>query len=369
MTPETKLVAGSTLRIVRTLDGGTRRALYGQVLTIAPILPENLGTNGEPTVSVVLLDPQAINTNQLGKVDWHLALDRQTGVRHASHPDVVSGATSIYYTDVLPIGGEEIEMDALNLTDLTKPAFELKDTEEGNETTLYQAGDFHVVNVDGSFIVRTPDGKDVEDASFGNLIEATQYVDAHTKPAMVQNMAPLTPTVQTTQSESYARQKGTVNAVQAAEDAKVHQDEADQAKKEAFEKTSGNSGSEDWTKDNDGLSYNLGGVGGNAGSTVPAKVAGVTHPDNAPLEGAAATAPTALGLNGATEAPVVGSAEEFSKAAETKPDEQKLAVFPKDGKFFVGYNENELPHGPWDTWSDADEWRAAEQAKRDGISV
>ena len=125
------------VRIVRTLNG-RRDAFFGIVIAIAPSTPENLGTQNEPTITAAALDPLATNTAQLGRIDWHQALTRFTGLRHISHADVQSGAESLAYIDVVPSGGEAIDLPDLNMDDLDEPAIETADPEDTTGNTVYR---------------------------------------------------------------------------------------------------------------------------------------------------------------------------------------------------------------------------------------
>lgn len=343
MTPRITIVPGMTIRLVRNLDGGKRRALFGSVLAVAPVLPENLGTNGEPTLSVAMLDPRAIDIVQAGRADWHTAMERVTGVRHASHPEVLAGRTSLYYVDALPIDGGEIELDALNITDLSKPAYEIRETEPGKEATLHENGALHAVKVGDRYEVRDLDGNKVQE--FDNLQIASSYIDAQQGPVLVRNLSPLVPDSQHTQAESYYKAKNTVNAVQAAEDDAARQDEA----REALKKTSGDErGAGAWTENNDGKSYTL------------------------PQSGATATPLVPAGGETAPASPAATEPVETEPGKETGIGTEpvnELLVYPKDEKFYFGYKATD-GHidvaGPFDTYSEA---REAKEAKEKEVTL
>lgn len=95
-------VPGSTVRAITSIGTGVPRAVFATVLSVSPILPENLGTDGEPTISLFFLDPTDFSPAALGKVDWHGELDRHVNVHHASHPEVVNKLVSLCWVDVLP---------------------------------------------------------------------------------------------------------------------------------------------------------------------------------------------------------------------------------------------------------------------------
>ncbi len=95
---------------------GLPRIVYAAVLAVAPLLPENVGTNGEPTLTLAFLD--APDPRALGKVDWHEEFERQSGVRHASHPDVKNRMVSLAWLDVLPEAGQAVTVDEFAGTDI-----------------------------------------------------------------------------------------------------------------------------------------------------------------------------------------------------------------------------------------------------------
>jgi hypothetical protein len=178
------------VRIVRTLNG-RRDSFFGIVIAVAVQLPENLGTQGEPTITAAVLDPLATNKAKLGNVDWYLALTRITGLRHLSHADVQSGRESIAYVEVIPNDGGPIHLQGLNMDDLSKPAAEAAEPESTVGTIVYINHNnglevFH--GGDNMFRVHF----DGEDHDFTNLFSAQVFVDAQA-PSVGQNMAPLTP--------------------------------------------------------------------------------------------------------------------------------------------------------------------------------
>jgi hypothetical protein len=178
------------VRIVRTLNG-RRDAFFGIVIAVAAQLPENLGTQGEPTITAAVLDPLATDKDKLGKVDWYLALTRITGLRHLSHDDVQSGRESIGYVEVIPNDGGPIHLQGLNMDDLSKPAAEAAEPEDTVGTIVYINHNnglevFH--GGENMFRVHF----DGEDHDFTDLFSAKTFVDAKA-PVGGYNMAPLTP--------------------------------------------------------------------------------------------------------------------------------------------------------------------------------
>lgn len=105
-------VPGSTVRIVTSIATGVPRALYAVCLSVSPILAENLGTDGEPTLSLAFMDDP--NYQKLGSADWHGELSRHVGVRHASHSDVELGKVSLFWVDVLPKADRAIDIGSID---------------------------------------------------------------------------------------------------------------------------------------------------------------------------------------------------------------------------------------------------------------
>ena len=183
------------VRIVRTLNG-RRDAFFGIVIAVAQALPENLGTRNEPTLTAAALDPLNTNTAQLGRVDWHQALTRFTGLRHISHVDVQAGKESMAYIEVIPGGGEAIDLPALNMDDLDQPATDIADPEDTTGTVVYvnhSNGREVYHEGENSFLAENDHANDQEGPHrFSDLRSAQAFVDA--QPAKVgQKMDPLTP--------------------------------------------------------------------------------------------------------------------------------------------------------------------------------
>lgn len=190
--------------IVVTQSGGKRVALIGHIIAVASITPENLGTNGEPTITALVLNPTTANLAQLGRHDWHNALSRFTGLQHYSHPDVVSGRHTNCYIDTMP--AENIGY-GLNLDNLDEPVREPVETYPGNEATHYQNGDMHVIKAGEVFhVVHAPsgskykgEGKDepitetTAPHGFGSLEEAKAFVDDAAEKITLHNLSPLAP--------------------------------------------------------------------------------------------------------------------------------------------------------------------------------
>ena len=178
------------VRIVRTLNG-RRDAFFGIVIAVAQALPENLGTQNEPTITAAALDPLNTNTAQLGRVDWHQALTRFTGLRHISHSDVQAGKESMAYIDVVPSGGEEIDLPELNMDDLDEPAIETQDAEDTTGNVVYHDGNngLDVVHVgENEFTVEY--NKDTH--RFSDRFSAETFAKAQV-PEVGQKMDPLVP--------------------------------------------------------------------------------------------------------------------------------------------------------------------------------
>lgn len=95
---------GRLVRVVSNIATGIPRAVYAHILSVSPILPEFVGPNGDPTLSIAFMDDP--DPRQLGKVDWHGEFERHVGVRHQSHPDVANKIVSLFWVDVLPDAGE-----------------------------------------------------------------------------------------------------------------------------------------------------------------------------------------------------------------------------------------------------------------------
>lgn len=133
---------GHAVRVVVNRTDGTRKVLLGHVLSVGTITPENVGTNGEPTITALVLDPTPGNISQLGRVDWHQALSRFVGLRHHSHDDVVSGRHSNCYIDSYDTDAMGYD---LNLEDSSTPVKEVRETAEGNETAGAPAEDHSAI--------------------------------------------------------------------------------------------------------------------------------------------------------------------------------------------------------------------------------
>ena len=191
MAKETVLPKQSdVVRIVRTLNG-RRDAFFGIVIAVAQSTPENLGTQNEPTITAAALDPLSTNTAQLGRIDWHQALTRFTGLRHLSHPDVQSGVESMSYVEVVPSGGEAIDLPALNMDDLDEPAMETADPEDTTGNTVYR--DQNV----GLEVVHQGEGQYTVDYQknthqFSDRLSAETFAKAQVAP-VGQKMDPLVP--------------------------------------------------------------------------------------------------------------------------------------------------------------------------------
>jgi hypothetical protein len=119
-------VPGHVVRVVVNNGDGTRKVLLGYVLSVGLILPTEVGTSGEPTITALVLDPTPANLKQLGRADWHQALTRLVGLRHYSHDDVVSGRQSSCYVDTM--ASEDLGLD-LNLDDNTRPVKEIVESQ------------------------------------------------------------------------------------------------------------------------------------------------------------------------------------------------------------------------------------------------
>lgn len=93
-------VAGDVVRVVTSIGSGKPRGFYAYVLNVSALVPELVGTSGEPTISIVLLEP----TNILGlsRADWQQQLQRYVGVHHWSHPSAIKGLVNLVWVDVLP---------------------------------------------------------------------------------------------------------------------------------------------------------------------------------------------------------------------------------------------------------------------------
>lgn len=211
------ITPGQSVRVVQTGANG-RVALIGHVIGVAPIAPENLGTNGEPTITALILNPSPANISQLGRIDWHQALDRLAGLRHVSHPDVVAGRVSVCYVDTVDNPGSTVTLPALNLDDLSSPPAEVQGTQLGNEASLYESNGLHIVDIEGEFVTRYDDDEDFPDGRFRTLAEAKAFVDAKNAGVGI-HMGPLTPTVQHTQAESFRKAAEAVPGAGPANDA------------------------------------------------------------------------------------------------------------------------------------------------------
>lgn len=182
-----QVLPGQPVRVVVQGANG-RVALVGHVLTVAPIVPENLGINGEPTITALVLTPTAANLAQLGRHDWYLALDRYTGLRHVSHPDVISGKVVTCYVDTIPV--DEIG-HGLNLDDLDQPILEPAPTKAGNEPVVHNNQGFKAFQMDGFVRVLDPDGDHVDD--FQTLEDAKAHIESIAPAVQIRSVSPLTP--------------------------------------------------------------------------------------------------------------------------------------------------------------------------------
>lgn len=122
-------VPGSLVRVVRAFGAGKSVELYAIVLTVAPSLPELVGSDGEPTITIAYANPKA-NPNILGSGNWHTAFDRVSNVAPASHAEVKSGARGIYWVDVLPDPGTAIAADSFATANLPQI--------EGKASTVFE---------------------------------------------------------------------------------------------------------------------------------------------------------------------------------------------------------------------------------------
>lgn len=123
-----------TVRAVHTA-GAIRRAFFATVLSVQPTLPEDIGTNGEPTVTLGFLDPTLLH--MVGGIEFHKAFRRQTTVRHVSHDEVQQAATEYCWTDVLPNDGGHIILPNLNMSNIDAPAAVAAEPESTIGTIVY----------------------------------------------------------------------------------------------------------------------------------------------------------------------------------------------------------------------------------------
>jgi hypothetical protein len=92
---------GSTVRVASILSATQTQIFYATVLAVAPRTKELDGPDGEPTLSIVYVDPNA-DMSEVGTSSWRNVLKREVNVAHASHEAVTSGQRGIYWIDEVP---------------------------------------------------------------------------------------------------------------------------------------------------------------------------------------------------------------------------------------------------------------------------
>jgi hypothetical protein len=106
--------SGDLVRIVKSAGGGKTFACVAFVLTVSSHLPELLGGDGEPTLTVAFLNPQA-DPSTLTGANWTSAFERVAGVAHYTHAEAIAGKRGIYWVDNLPaeVSAADLEIDEL----------------------------------------------------------------------------------------------------------------------------------------------------------------------------------------------------------------------------------------------------------------
>ena len=105
---------GSVVRCISTNGVDPAICLYAIVISVAPPQDDLTGTDGQPALGVVYLDPRPKRDlaaghpgidrrypNRLGTAEWHTEFARASGVLHFSHQDVKEGKVSLFWVDVL----------------------------------------------------------------------------------------------------------------------------------------------------------------------------------------------------------------------------------------------------------------------------
>jgi hypothetical protein len=166
-----------TVRAVHTA-GAIRRAFFATVLSVQPSLPDDIGTNGEPTITIGFLDPAMLH--MVGGVGFGNAFRRITTVRHVSHDEVQTSAAEYCWTDLLPNDGGIIVIASLNMDDLNEPAAQPSEPEDTIGTIVYinHNNDLEVFHGGENMFRVHFEG---EDFDFSDLFSAKVFVDA--KPA------------------------------------------------------------------------------------------------------------------------------------------------------------------------------------------
>lgn len=166
-----------TVRVVRT-SGLLRSILFATVLSVQQPQAEELGTNGEPTITIGFIDSEGVK--HLGGPAWHNAYKRVTGVRHVSHIEAQEGKAEYCYTEVLPTDGGSIHLQRLNMDAEDGPAAEAEEAISTVGTIVYinHSNGVEVFHQDDDLFAVNYGG---ELHKFSDLFSAKTFVDAKPK--------------------------------------------------------------------------------------------------------------------------------------------------------------------------------------------
>lgn len=211
-------IVGAVVRCASTIGGGAARSVYAYVISIAPIVPDFVGANGEPSIGIVYLDPGVAfkQKNKLGTSIWHEEITRASGVKHASHPDVVNGLESLYWLDVLPSAGEAISLPAADFDEelaagpVERGTSVLDDERTGLSVITDGAGALTIANADGSPYFRP--SADAKELRFSEVGAAQQYLATVPAPVLTPEGHTLPPVDQDVVDELNGRAGGSLQS-------------------------------------------------------------------------------------------------------------------------------------------------------------
>jgi hypothetical protein len=147
-----------------------RRAFFATVLSIQPSVPEDDGTNGEPTVTLGIL------TTKNGVPEFN----RHPTVRHVSHDEVQMCATEYCYVEVLPSDGSPVHLQRLNMDNVDVAPLDALEAPDTVGTVIYTNPNngLEVIHAEEDLFTVYFES---EDHRFTDAFSAKTFVDA--KPA------------------------------------------------------------------------------------------------------------------------------------------------------------------------------------------